>query len=327
MNPHDSSSSTPAANAPVLRHPIAELLGRYRAVFRAAWAHRDELAGPRRMADETAFLPAALSLQETPVHPAPRRLAFGLIALFLIALAWSIFGQVDIVAVAPGRIIVSERTKLVQPLEASVVKRVLVKDGDRVEAGQPLIELDSTGAAADRSSIGEQLKSAESEVMRTRILQRSLEARARSAAAPAPALESDAISAASAWSSADVGAARAQLDAEWSDVVARLAKSAAEISHRQSEIATVREMIGKLEATLPIARKREADFKQLADEGFMSSHANQDRMRERIEMERDLATQRARLAEVNAAWRESENNRAAWRPIRRRAMRRRAACC
>ena len=51
------------------RHPALDLLGRYRAVAQAAWQARHELAGPKRLADEAAFLPAALSLQETPVHP------------------------------------------------------------------------------------------------------------------------------------------------------------------------------------------------------------------------------------------------------------------
>ncbi|MCW8167367.1 HlyD family type I secretion periplasmic adaptor subunit, partial [Verminephrobacter aporrectodeae subsp. tuberculatae] len=63
------------------RHPALELLARYRAVLRTAWARRAELAGPARLADEQAFLPAALSLQEMPVHPAPRRIAYALMAL------------------------------------------------------------------------------------------------------------------------------------------------------------------------------------------------------------------------------------------------------
>ena len=127
------------SQAAQLKPPVIELLARYRAVIAAAWAHRTELAGPGRMADEIAFLPAALSLQETPVHPAPRRLAWGLMVLFVLALLWAILGHVDIVAVAPGRIIASDRTKLIQPLEASVVRQVLVKDGYRVQAGQVLV--------------------------------------------------------------------------------------------------------------------------------------------------------------------------------------------
>lgn len=152
------------------RHPVIELLARYKAIFAAAWAHRAELAGPKRLADEAAFLPAALSLQDTPVHPAPRRLAYALMALFVIAVLWTIFGKIDIVATAPGRIIVSDRTKVIQPLEASVVRKVLVKDGDKVVAGQVLVELDATYANADKASVAEQLAAATSEVVRTQAL-------------------------------------------------------------------------------------------------------------------------------------------------------------
>ena len=300
------STAAPAANAPSVRHPVFELLGRYRAIFKAAWKHRHELAGPRRLSDEAAFLPAALSLQDTPVHPAPRRLAYALIALFLIALTWAIFGQIDIVAVAPGKIIVSERTKIIQPLEVSVVKRVLVRDGDHVEAGQALVELDPTTANADKTSIDEQLKSMQSEVLRTRALLQALNA---SALSRVPELGK---SIPASWTDVDTSATQAQLSDEWSDITAKLAKAASEINRRQAEIATVREMVNKLETTVPIAKQREADFHQLANQGFMSSHANQDRTRERIELERDLATQRARLAEANATLRESENTRAAY---------------
>jgi len=316
------STTAPAANAPHarnMRHPAFELLGRYKAVFKAAWKHRHELAGPRRLSDEAAFLPAALSLQDTPVHPAPRRLAYALIALFLIALTWSIFGQIDIVAVAPGKIIVSERTKIIQPLEVSVVKRVLVRDGDHVEAGQPLVELDPTTANADKTSIDEQLKSVQSEVLRTRALQQALNA---TTASRAPELGKNIPG---SWSEVDIDAARAQLSDEWSDITAKLAKASAEINRRQAEIATVREMVAKLETTVPIARQREADFHQLANQGFMSSHANQDRTRERIELERDLATQRARLAEANATLRESENTRAAYIAETKHSLRTREA--
>ena len=162
------------AQAPA--HPVVALLVRYREIFQAAWAVRHELAGPRRMTDEAAFLPAALSLQETPAHPAPRRTAWSVCALFVIAVAWAIVGEIDIVAVAPGRIVVSDRSKTLQPLEASVVKRVLVKDGDAVQAGQVLVELDATNAAADSASIREQLRSAVSEERRTSSLMDALQA-------------------------------------------------------------------------------------------------------------------------------------------------------
>jgi len=273
------------------RHPLIELMARYRAIFNAAWAVRHELAGPKRMADEVAFLPAALSLQETPAHPAPRRAAWAVCALFVIALVWAIVGQIDIVAVAQGRIVVSDNTKTLQPLETSVIKRVLVKDGDSVQAGQVLVELDATNASADGASVQEQLNAMVSEERRTTALLAALRV-------DRPPVLKD-------------GTPRdaAQLQAEWQDITAKLAKLDAEHVRRQAEFATVRETIGKLEATLPIVRQREADFKALSDQGFMGAHAGQDRMRERIEQERDLATQKARLTEALAALSESENTR------------------
>ena len=299
--------STPSeAVAP--RHPALDLLARYRAVLLAAWAVRHELAGPKRLADETAFLPAALSLQETPVHPAPRRFAFAICALFVIALAWSVIGHVDIVAVAPGRIVVSERTKTIQPLETSVVRKVLVKDGDSVRAGQVLVELDATNASADGANVQEQLASTQSEELRTTALIEALRSQ-RSPSLPAG-------------TNATVSA---QLNAEWQDIAARLSKLDAEQARRQAELATVRETIAKLDATLPMARQREIDFKALADKGFMSGHAGQDRTRERIEQERDLATQKARLAEAQAASRETMQARAAYLAETQRSLSERQA--
>lgn len=283
-------------------HPAGLLLSRYRDVLLEAWQRRHELAGPARLADETAFLPAALSLQETPVHPAPRRAAYAIMTLFAAALAWTVFGQVDIVAVASGRIVVSERSKLVQPLERSVVRRILVRDGDNVAAGQPLVELDATAPVADKASAHEQLRAAESEAARSAALIAALERGLGEPQAAFPAT----------WTAAERRDAAMQIRAEWTDIAARLAKLASERSHRQAEMETARAAVAKLETTLPLARQREEDVRTLADQGYVAGHASQDRTRERIEMERDLVLQRARMGEAEAALRESQAARAAF---------------
>jgi len=302
-----------------LIHPVLELLARYRAIWSLAWSHRAELAGPSRLTDEVAFLPAALSLQETPIHPAPRRFAWGVMLLFVLALLWAVLGKVDIVAVAPGRIIVSERTKVIQPLEASVVKKVLVKDGDRVQAGQVLVELDPTMAAADKASVQEQLKAAISEELRTRFLLQLL-TQPKQAVQLAHGLRDPRLGA-----QAEQLAAEAQFLAEWQDISAKLAKLDAEATRRRAEIATVQAAIAKLEATLPMAQTREDDFKKLVGEGFISGHATQDKTRERVELERDLITQRARLAEAESTLRETEQAKAAFRAETQRNLSERQA--
>lgn len=286
------------------RHPTIELLSRYKAVFTAAWQHRKELAGPARMADEVAFLPAALSLQETPVHPAPRRLAYLLMGLFTLALIWSLIGEVDIVATAPGRIIVSDRTKVIQPLEASVVKAVLVKDGDKVLAGQVLVQLDPTIATADKANVQEQFKTAQNEQLRAEALLQLLSGQYKQE----PILKT--LEPATAQ----------QLQSEWRDIQAKLTQQEAELKKRQAEVETVKASIAKLEATVPMAQKREADYNKLVDQGFISGHATQDKTRERIELEKDLATYQAKLAEALANTAATEQARTAYKAETQRQL-------
>ncbi|NJR41968.1 MAG: HlyD family type I secretion periplasmic adaptor subunit, partial [Akkermansiaceae bacterium] len=44
-----------------------------------------------------------------------------IIAFLLGALVWASIGTVDVMAIAPGRIVPTGRTKIIQPLEAGVV--------------------------------------------------------------------------------------------------------------------------------------------------------------------------------------------------------------
>src|SRR5450755_4579507 len=130
---------------------IGELFHRYRRVFNASWAVRDALEPPKRMRYELAFLPAALELADTPVHPAPRAAMIGISVLVVLLLGIALIGQLDIVVSAKGKLVPNERVKLVQPAVTGVVRRIHVQDGQRVAAGDLLLELDPTQAAADTS--------------------------------------------------------------------------------------------------------------------------------------------------------------------------------
>lgn len=305
----------------------ADLWARHADVTRAAWSRRRETQSPWRNADELAFMPAALRLQHTPVHPAPRCFALLLMLLSAAAVGWACVGKVDVVAVAPGRIIVGERTKTIQPLERSVVRRVLVQDGDHVAAGQVLVELDATVAFADRRNVAEQIKSAQSERVRTQWLQAALDGRHGGTMVLTGRLKwpTDDGTAAPLWSADEQTLVLGQLESEWRDIQARLARAAAEVQRRGAEIVTGREVLAKLLSTLPLVRQREQDFQALAAQGFVAHHAGQDRTRERIEMERDLDTQRARLQESVAALAESESSQTAYVAETRRLLSERQA--
>jgi hemolysin D len=308
-------SVAPIAARPA--HPLRQLLARHGQVLRAAWAARHELAGPRLLASEAAFLPAALSLQATPVHPAPRRAAAVICALLVVALAWACIGRIDIVAVAQGRIVVSDGSKTLQPLETSVVKAILVKDGDHVSEGQLLVELDATQSQADGTRAGQDRIAAISESLRTRALIAAMQV----GAVGIPVL--GAPPAAAGWRESDRLDARTQLATEWADISAKAAKLAAESDHRQAEIATADQQIDKLQTTLPMARQREQDLKSLSEQGFVAGHASQDRTRERVEMEKDLATAKAHRAETAAGLAEARQALVSFRSETLRTLRER----
>src|SRR3979409_21605 len=86
---------------------------------------RAEIVVPfRRINDrreELAFLPAALEIVETPPSPIGRLIAITIAVLVCVALVWSWWGTVDIVASATGKIVPSGRTKVIQPFETGVV--------------------------------------------------------------------------------------------------------------------------------------------------------------------------------------------------------------
>ena len=125
-------------------------------------------ARTRRDADERAFLPAALEILDTPPSPLGRAVGWTIMAAFAGAVAWAAVGEVDVMAVAPGRIIPVERSKLLQAAETSVVRAILVRDGDRVAAGQVLAELEPTEFAAERDRLAAEVAAAQLEIRRLR---------------------------------------------------------------------------------------------------------------------------------------------------------------
>lgn len=70
---------------------------------------------------------------------------------------WAAFMPLDSAVVAQATVKVSSEKKQLQHLEGGIVKAILVKEGDRVEAGQILIQLDETFAGANHQSLRAQL--------------------------------------------------------------------------------------------------------------------------------------------------------------------------
>jgi membrane fusion protein, type I secretion system len=72
---------------------------------------------------------------------------------------WAATAPLSSAALAPGVVAVDSKRKTVQHLEGGIVDHILVREGERVAAGQPLIRLDTTQAEASWNVASGQLRS------------------------------------------------------------------------------------------------------------------------------------------------------------------------
>ena len=78
------------------------------------WKSFQERRKTELSAEESEFLPAVLEITEKPVSPTWHYAVWTIAGFMLIGLLWAIFGHVDEVAVAPGKLIPSGYVKTLQ---------------------------------------------------------------------------------------------------------------------------------------------------------------------------------------------------------------------
>lgn len=99
------------------------------------------------MSDPAIPTTSAASVQANLARPA--RVGFVLIAVvFGVFGIWAAVAPLEEAAHAPGRVTVASYSKTVQHFEGGIVAAILVGNGDRVAAGQPLLRLEETQSLA-----------------------------------------------------------------------------------------------------------------------------------------------------------------------------------
>ena len=235
---------------------------------------------------ELAFLPASLEIVETPPSPIGRAIAITVIVVTCLAMAWASVGTVDIVSVAPGKIIPSGRTKLVQPLEAGVVRAIHVRDGQRVRAGDILIELDPTVSTAELGRLTGDLAAAQLDAARLRA--------ALSAEAPAFQPPSDATP-----TQAELH--QGLLASQMEEQQAKLAAIDRQKKQKEAELATLAAMIEKLETTMPLIEHRVSVRRHLSDRELGSRLQYLADLQELTSQQQEVLVLRRRSIEAEAA--------------------------
>ncbi|WP_340146819.1 biotin/lipoyl-binding protein [Halomonas sp. PA16-9] len=113
------------------------------------------------MSNQKDQLPAKQEIDVTPQGPTTidgeaqeklptsdkgyRKLGYAILGIALGGfILWSVTASLAVAVVAPGNVSMESFKRTVQHLEGGIVRELLVQDGDKVEAGQPLVVLSDT---------------------------------------------------------------------------------------------------------------------------------------------------------------------------------------
>lgn len=243
----------------------------------------------RLRALELAFLPAALEIVETPPSPLGRVIGLSIISIFAAALAWACIGTVDIVAVAPGKIVPSDRTKMIQPFETGVVRAIKVHDGQKVRAGDVLIDLDTTAVDAELGHLQGDLMAARLDIAR---LQAAIAGKDDPVAAFVPPKDAPADL---------LEVYRGMLASQSSEQKAKLATIDSQLAQKVAERDTIQASVDKLKSTIVPLQQRVEIREQLYQKELGSKVTYLAELQDLVGQRQDILVQEKRGSETNAA--------------------------
>lgn len=239
-----------------------------------------------------------LALEEVRLKGTERATILGAAALALAFLGWAAVTRLPEIAVAPGQVETTLAAAPVQHLEGGIVGAVLVREGEMVAEGQPMLRLHDTAQRAELDHMRVRLSALRLQGERLAALEAGGELPLRDALAEILA-----------------GPQRAALEARLGAQAARRATLAEQIEQRRSEIATLTAQGAALERQLLIFRDEFATRQGLARDGLttrialleahrlvLGAEAERERVTGQVTTAgRALMEAQARLAELHSA--------------------------
>ncbi len=226
------------------------------------------------MVDPADFAPPLLRIQEKPPAPLAGWLLWMLLALGAAAGLWAFFGQLDIVAVAEGKLVPASYLKILQPSEQGIVKEILVREGERVKQGQVLIRMDSVLTLADVNTIRADYHN---RILALRRIDAQLSgARLEQRKGDPPGLYEQVA---------------AQHEANVRSYENALAQERSLLEKARHDLSAAQQTKAKLEQVLPHYIEQEKAYEKLTRDGFTGRILYTEKKKERIEREQDLYTQ------------------------------------
>ena len=230
------------------------------------------------------FAPGLLSIQESPPARLPRTVTYLVTVLFLILVCWSIFGKLDIVASAEGKLVPQTYVKIVQPADGGIVQEILVKEGEHVVAGQVLMRMDTKDAMADENTL------------RTQLVLRSLQLRR---------IDTELGNKILTKQTGDPDDLFHQVESQYEDrrhaYTDALGGAQDTLRKAERDYDSGKEVLAKLREVTPILKQQADSYNDMGKDGYVPQVQVRDKQREYVEKSRDLKAQESTLASLEAA--------------------------
>lgn len=259
----------------------------------------EKLENPEQIArHRLAFLPAALEIEQSPASPAGRAMLWLLVLLFSATVTWALLGEIDIVAVAPGKVIASGKTKIIQPYDRGAIQAIHVVEGQSVSVGTPLITLDRTESDANERRTRRELSTAETDQLRELAFNRYL-SDASGEFDPQSALGEAAAQIQVELSPQQLRFQVKLLDAQTAEFRSHLTSLTSEMRARQGEKRATKSLVRKYQRILPITTERVNSVEKLYKRKLAARSQYLELEQQRIDHQQTLEAERARVDELD----------------------------
>nr|MBP3725133.1 biotin/lipoyl-binding protein [Campylobacter sp.] len=120
--------------------------------------------------DYHEFKPLLVEIEQTPQNPLGKTILWIIVGIIFFGILWVSLAKVDIVVSANGKIIPNGEIKILKPLESGVVSKILVKEGQKVKFGDPLILIDPSVTSVNLQTKQENLDTLNNAISRLKAL-------------------------------------------------------------------------------------------------------------------------------------------------------------
>jgi len=217
------------------------------------------------------FKPILAEIEERPTNPLGTYFLWTIISLMVVVLLALFLVKIDVVVSARGKIIPIGDVKVIQPLETGVITKIHVKEGDFVNKGDILLEIDPSVDTADLEGKERNLNQAQLSMERINAVLNEKDFSPRSKGRASEIMQ----------------AQKVHFQAQRDVYDSTLKEKEKEALENQSALESLKKEIETIHNVLAITLEDEKRQKTLVEIGTLADNRYREKVKERMNLERE----------------------------------------